>query len=199
MAKTAFKKPGVLIGCSSVVFAKLSDDVNDGATTYESDIHGAPGVIEIALTAKITNEHLSADDVALYEILNSLDGFDISMTMASLGDDACAFLLGNTIDSAGVRIESADDVAPYVAMGFKTLRSDGSYDYIWAYKGKFAQSDATFRTKEQGTVNWQTPTLTGTFTPRISDKRIRAIVNTNTETAKTILSTFFDSVYESAA
>lgn len=192
---TAFAKKGILIGCRDVVFAKMTADAATG-TTYESTIQSAPGVIEIGLTAQVTNENIGADDIALYEVFNSMDGFDVSLNLAALGADARAFLLGNTVDAKGVLMEAADDDAPYVAMGFKAARSDGSDDYIWLYKGKFAQSDATFRTKEQGQVNWQTPTLTGTFIPRISDKKVRATVNTEDENASTILATFFNAVYE---
>lgn len=190
-----FKKIGTLIGVSGVCFAKLTADEASG-TTYDTEVQKAPGVIEIALTANVTNEVLGADNVTAYDILNSLDGFDVSLTMASLGDEGAAFLLGNTIDNNGVRIENADDVAPYVAMGFQTMRSDKSSDYIWLYKGKFAPSDQTFRTKEKGTVNWQTPTLTASFAPRISDKNIRGIVNDKAAKAASIIKTFFDAVYE---
>ena len=192
---TAFAKKGILIGCRDVVFAKMTADASTG-TTYESTIQSAPGVIEIGLTAQVTNESIGADDISLYEVFNSMDGFEVSLNLAALGADGRAYLLGNTVDAKGVLLEAADDNAPYVAMGFKTARSDGSDDYIWLYKGKFAQSDSTYRTKEQGQVNWQTPTLTGTFIPRISDKKVRATVNTEDENASTILATFFDAVYE---
>ena len=195
MAKTALKKVGVVIGCRDLVICKMTADVSTG-TTYETDIHSLPGVIEVALTAQVTDENLAADDVPLYEVLTSLDGFDLSMTVASVGSDGRALLLGNTIDTNGVLIEAADDLAPYVAVGFKTARSDGSDDYIWLYKGKFAQGDSTFRTKERGQVNWQTPVLTGTFMPRVSDKRIRCIVNDQDTAAATIKATFFDAPYE---
>ena len=196
MASSSMKKLGILIGCRDVVFAKMTEDTATG-TTYAEDIFAAPGVIEIALTASVTNEKLGADDVAIYETVTSLDGFDVSMTMASIGPDGKAYLLGATQDSNGVLLEGSNDDAPYVAMGFKTARSDGTDDYVWLLKGKFAQGDSTFHTKEQGTVNWQNPALTGTFMPRISDSKIRASVNTGDEKAATIIKTFFDKVYES--
>lgn len=195
MANQTMKKTGILVGCRDVVFAKMTADASTG-TTYETDLFQAPGVIEIALTAQVTNENLAADDVPIYEVLNSLDGFDVSLTMASVGPDGKAYLLGNTVDTNGVLLEASDDDAPYVAMGFKTARSDGSDDYIWLYKGKFAMGDSTFHTKERGTVNWQTPVLTGTFMPRISDKRLRCSVNTADTAAASILSTFLTAVYE---
>lgn len=194
MANTTMTKKGILVGCRDVVFAKMAADTVDG-TTYETDLFNAPGVIEIALTAQVTNEKMAADDVPLYEVLNSLDGFDVSLTMASVGNDGKAYLLGGTVDTNGVLIQKSDDEAPYVAMGLKTARSDGSDDYIWFYKGKFAQGDSTFRTKEQGTVNWQTPVLTSTFMPRISDKKIIATGNTGDTAFATAKATFFNAVY----
>ncbi len=194
MPATAFKKVGVLIGCRGVVFAKLTKDDSTGVI-YETELHSAPGVVEVALTALTSSDNLGADDVALYEILNSVDGFDLSMTMASLGNDGRAFLLGNKIDDNGVLIESSDDIAPYVAMGLITARSDGSDDYIWLYKGQFVQSDATFRTKEKGQVNWQTPTVKASFAPRINDKRIRAILHSKDDSSQEALKTFFDAPY----
>lgn len=193
--KSAFKKIGVLIGCRGVVFAKMTSDDESG-TVYAEEIKSAPGVVELALTAQTTNESLGADDISLYEILTSLDGFDVNLTMASLSAEAQAYLLGSTLDSNGVLVEKASDTPPYVAMGFITARSDGSDDYYWLYKGRFAQSDATFRTKEQGAVNWQTPVLTGSFAPRASDGNLRASVNTKETTASAVISTFFDKVYE---
>ena len=195
MSNTTMKKQGILIGCRDVVVARMTADATTG-TTYESDLFLAPGVIEIALTAQTTNESIAADDVPLYEVLTSLDGFDVSVTMAQVGADGKAYLLGGTVDAKGVLFEASDDDAPYVAMGFKTARSDGSDDYVWLYKGKFAQGDNTFHTKEKGTVNWQTPVLTGTFMPRISDKKLRATVNTEDSSAATILSSFFTAPYE---
>lgn len=193
-----FKKIGVLIGASNVCFAKMTSD-EAGGTAYDTEVYSAPGVIEVALTANVTNEALGADDVTMYDILNSLDGFDLSLTMASMGEEGTAYLLGNSIDKNGVRLENADDIAPYVAMGLKTMRSDKSYDYMWLYKGKFAPSDQTFRTREKGTVNWQTPTLTASFAPRVSDKNIRCVVNDQSTQAASIIKTFFDTVYEPAA
>ena len=195
MPATTFKKMGVLIGCKDLVFAECTAD--DASTITYGDIHQAPGVIEVALTAQISEDQLGADDNPYYEIMNSKDGYEVSITQAALGSDMTAFLLGSTIDTNGVEIESSADSAKYVAMGFKTARSDGSYDYIWLYKGKFAPGDETFHTKEQGTVNWQTPALTGTFGPRIKDGKIKARVNSQDQAAASIIATFFTQVYES--
>lgn len=193
---TSFVKKGVLVGTKGVVFCKVDADASNG-TTYDDEIKSAPGAIEVGLAYQLSEDQLGADDVAAYEIENSVDGIEATLTMASLGVDACAYLLGHSVDSKGVMIENKDDVAPYVAMGFAAKRSDGSTDNIWLYKGKFKPSDQTFRTREKGKVNWQTPKITGTFAPRISDGRMKAVVNsTDTGVDATALAGFFDSVYE---
>lgn len=195
MSNTNFKKLGVLIGVRDLVFCKVTSDDAEGIA-YDGDIMSAPGVIEVALSAQVTNDQLGADDNPFYEIMNSKDGYEVSIIQAALGSDMTSYLLGTQVDDNGVEIENADDEPPYVAAGFKTARSDGSDDYVWLYKGKFAQGDQTFHTKEQGTVNWQTPTLTGTFGPRIYDKAIKAVVNSKDSAAASILETFFSAVYE---
>lgn len=197
MAASAFKRIGVLVGVRDLVFAKVTKDDSTGVT-YETDIKKAPGVIEIALTAQISEDQLGADDNPYYEIMNSKDGYEVAITQAALGADMTSYLLGTTVDTNGVEVENGSDEAPYVACGFKSARSDGSDDYVWLYKGKFAPGDQTYHTKEQGTVNWQTPTLNGQFGPRIYDKDIKARVNSKDESASSILGAFFDTVYQKA-
>ena len=195
MSKSNFKKQGVLVGVRNLVFAKVATDDVSGHT-YETDIKQAPDVIEIALTAQKTEDQLGANDNPLFEILETNDGYEVSVIQAAMGADKCAFLLGQTVDDNGAVVESARDNPPYVAMGFITARSDGTDDYVWMYKGKFGPGDQTFHTKEQGTVNWQTPTITGKFGPRVHDGKIKIAINTGDESAASVLPTFFDSVYE---
>lgn len=184
MANVAHAKRGAIIGVMGLVFAKLLTDTALGATpgtTYDVALHEVPGTIEVGLTASITDEVLGADDNPTYDIFSSLDSVDVSMTLAALGTDLEAFLLGGNLDDNGVLVTANADAAPWVAMGFKSKRSDGSYDYIWLYKGKFKHGDSTHHTKERGAVNWQTPAISATFGPRDFDGRIKARVNDKDE------------------
>lgn len=199
MSVSAFKKVGTLIGCRDLCFAAITAE-SSASTTYDTTIHTAPGVIEIALTAQVAEAQLGANDNPYYEIMQALDGFEVNVTQAALGSDLVAFLRGITVDANGAVIESSDDKAPYVAMGFKTRRSDGSDDYIWLYRGRFAPGDQTFKTKEKGTINWQTPTLKGVFGPRLNDRQIKAVLNSgDVAQGSTVLESFFSSVYAKAS
>ena len=192
------KKQSTLIGVRDVVFAILKKDDKTGAE-YETDIIEEAGVIEIVLTPNVSDEALGADDNPVYEQMTALDSIDAAVTQSSIRKATEAKLLGHKIDTKGVMIKAADDVAPDVAMGFKSAKVNGKDRYIWLLKGKFKPSDQTFRTKEKGTVNWNTPKLAATFGPRDYDKLLQLSVDTDDEgVSATVLDGFFTKPYAPA-
>lgn len=196
MSTITLKKMGIIIGVRNAILALMTDDT-DSATTYAALLRKLPGLIEIALTYTVTEEMLGADDISIWDILSNLDSIEVSMTTAALGKDGESFMLGHQVDSKGVMIVSQNDKAPYLALGFESARSDGSVDYVWLRKGKFKPSDMTFRTKEKGKVNWQTPKISATFVPRISDGSLLVKINDHDADADaTALTNFFSAVYE---
>lgn len=195
MSVSTLKKMGIIVGVKNAILAKLESDTSSGAV-YATALKRAPGLIEIAITASVLEEMLGADDVTIWDILRMTESLDVSATVASLGKDGEAYVLGHEIDDKGVMHVGQDDKAPYLALGFIASRSDGSEDYIWLNKGMFKPTDTTFRTKEKGKINWQLPKLTGTFIPRIFDGKLMAKINDKDADADaTTLQTFFDSVY----
>lgn len=65
-------------------------------------------------------------------------------------------------------LKKATDVAPYVALGFMSKKSNGQYRYIWLTKGMFALPDQEYATGEDK-PKFQTPKLKGTFVKRAYD------------------------------
>ena len=195
MPNVSHAKRSALIGLRGLVFAANLTDTSSGAT-YAADLHEVPGIIEAALTANVSEEVLGADDNPTWDIFNALDSIDVELTLGALGTDVESFLLGRTIDSNGVMLAASNDAAPWVAMGFKSMRSDGSFDYMWLYKGKFKASDMSYKSKEKGTVNWQTPKISATFGPRDFDSRIYARVNEKDKTVMpATITSFLTAVY----
>ena len=194
--KKTFKKVGIIIGAQDVVFSKIESDTSAG-TTYEDDVYGAPGVVEIALVVTYSEDQVAGDNNPAYAQVKSIDQIEASITINQLGGDGESYLLGRKRDSHGGVITASTDIAPDVAMGFKTLRHDNSMDYLWLFKGMFKPSDEQLRTKEKGKINWAQPKLVGTFVPRLSDNRLRYSVNTLEELATPeFLGAFFDAVVE---
>lgn len=193
--KITHRKQGARIGARGLVFKELLSDTTAGVT-YSADIHSAPGLIEVGLTSNITDEALGADDNPVYDQYSSIDSVEAALTLAADMNSLRAFLLGHTIDNNGVMHVNSNDVAPYVAMGWKSKRTDGSVDYTWLYKGKFKEGDGTHRTKEKGKANFQSPQIKATFGPTDYNGDVHISVNDHDDGVPAgVISTFLDSVY----
>ena len=59
-------------------------------------------------------------------------------------------------------IYGANDTAPEGALGFRTLKSDGTYKYCWLLKGVFTDPEEENETKGDS-INFQSDELTGSF------------------------------------
>ena len=156
---------GVRIGLADVYYATLVSDASDGA------VYGTPVQIVGAITANINPngsiETLFADDGPM-ETAANVGQIALELTVADLPLTQMAVLLGHTAPSAGVMYKGPSDTPPWVAIGFKSLKSNGKYRYVWLLKGKFAEGEMNHETKNDA-VNFQTATLTGNFVKREYD------------------------------
>lgn len=156
---------GVPIGLSNLVVAKLTDDPASGVATYE-----APTVIKGAISANInpnaSNDTLFADD-GPYETATTIGQIALDLNVADLDLDTQALLLGHSV-VGGVLIRKSADIPPWVAVGFKSLKSNGSYRFTWLVKGKFGLSEQNNQTKGDS-VAFNTPTISGSFVKRDCD------------------------------
>jgi len=157
---------GVAVGLRNLMYAKLISDPTDGSpATYET-----PKPIVGAITANInpnaSNETLFADD-GPYETMTTLGQISVELNVADLPFEVQADLFGHSIEG-GVLIRRSGDVPPWVALGFKSLKSNGHYRYTWLAKGKFGLPEQSNETKGDS-VNFQTPTATGSFVKRDCD------------------------------
>ena len=57
---------------------------------------------------------------------------------------------------------AGNDVPPWVAIGFRTLKSNGNYRYVWLYKGRFSDPEDNNETKADS-INFQSDTIKGQF------------------------------------
>lgn len=76
-----------------------------------------------------------------------------------------AKLLGSEIKE-GVLIEKATDVPPHIALGFRSLKSNGDYRYVWLLKG-VAQPIAEDYSTKKDSVDHKTPRVKFTFMARV--------------------------------
>ncbi|KZL93974.1 major tail protein [Clostridium magnum] len=153
------------VGVENLVYAVLSDEV---APTY-----GTPALISPAINVKINpksnSDTLYADNRAV-ETVSSMGEVDVEIETQDLPLEVQAVLLGHTLDTTTkVMSYEADDIAPYVAIGFKVKKANGKYRYVWLLKGKFSEPEEEHSTQEDKT-KFQTPKLKGTFLTRADGK-----------------------------
>lgn len=194
MEEKIYKK-SAKISVSDLIFMVMEKDDLTGAK-YIEETHVAKGVTEINITVNKSEGQLSADDNPMYESNSVIDNLEVTLSLANVPQELKAVLLGSKIDKNGVLVTSADDTAPWVAMGFKTKLSDNSWDYEWFYKGKFSLTEMKRKSREKGNIEYQTENLAGQFGQRDYDGRIMVSVNEKDPKFTKIKPTFFKNVYE---
>lgn len=149
------------IGCDRLVYAIMTTE--DSATTAPTygEVKHAPGVIAVNINPNASQETLFADD-GPYDTATTLGRVEVEINKAELTTENKSDLLGHSIDSNGGIVYSSSDVPPWVAIGFRTLKSNGKYRYVWLYKGKFTDPEDNNETKGDS-INFQTDTIRGQF------------------------------------
>jgi phi13 family phage major tail protein len=155
----------VLIGVSDFHYAILTTDEEDATPVYQTPV-AVPGIVAVRVNPNASSETLFADD-GPYESASTLGQIEVELNMADLDLTVQAALLGHTLAS-GILKRKSSDTPPYVAIGFKSLKSNGSYRFTWLAKGKFVPSEQNNETRGDS-VNFQTPTINGKFLKRSSD------------------------------
>lgn len=160
-------KKGVTIGLSNLVYAKLTTDPEEGGKATYSTVKRIAGAISAKVNPNASSETLFADD-GPFETASTVGKISLEMNVADLPLEAQAELFGHTITAEGVLIRKSNDIPPWVAVGFKSLKSNGSYRYTWLAKGKFSMPEQNNETKGDS-ISFQTPTTTGSFVKRECD------------------------------
>lgn len=188
---------GVLIGLRDIYVAEVTEGV-----------FGTPErlakAIEATVTPNVSNVILYADDGAA-ESSSSEGETEITLGIDSLSNAMYAKLLGKTVNTDGVVEDSSGDQPIDVALGFRSLKSNGKYRYFWFYKGKFQLPEENYQTKGE-TIEYNTPSIVGTFVH--SDTVLNAkgegikrvmVDEDDADVLPATISSWFTSVYEPTA
>jgi len=158
-------KHSAAIGVEDLVYATLTDEA---LGTYGTVAPISP-LINVKVTPKVSADTIYADNIAV-ERVTTLGDVDVEFETQDLPLEVQAALLGHTLDPlGGVLKYGHDDLAPYVALGFKIKKGNGKYRYVWLLKGKFEDLAEDVTTQEDK-AKFSTAKLKGSFMPRSSDK-----------------------------
>ncbi|MGL5717325.1 MAG: major tail protein [Paraclostridium sp.] len=148
------------IGVDNVVACKISD--NDNKYEVISEVIALPGAMAMNVNANFSLETAFFDN-GPGELAISLGVIEVTFNKSALGPKEKSWLLGlNEIEKSKEIAYSQNNVAPWIALGFRSLRSDGSYRYVWMLKGKFSLPEDNNETKADS-INFQSEELTGRF------------------------------------
>lgn len=183
------------VGLKDIHIAILTEDTSSG-TIYEK-----PEKLERAISAKITpksnTENIYSDD-AVEDVIAAFEGIDVEIELNQLSLTSRAKLQGAKIVK-GVLIENKNDIAPTIALGFKSKKTNGKYRYAWLLKGKFEITSDEYDTEGEKPAP-KTAKLSGKFFARDFDGNYRFIVDEDeTGVDETIISGWFTAVPEEPA
>lgn len=167
----------VVIGVDKVHYALLLTDAVGAKATYSSPKQ-LPGAISANINPNGSSETLFADN-GPFETASTIGRIELALNVADLSLDEQAVLLGSTINN-GILIRKGSDTPPWLAIGFRSLKSNGKYRYTWLAKGKFTPPEQNNETKGDS-INFQTPTINGSFVQRESDQEWERHIDEDSE------------------
>lgn len=180
-----------IIGLRDIHVAPITSDTESVGSTAGATVYGTIIKLERALSAKISpkqnSENFYSDD-SFEDSASSFDSIDVEIGLNQLTLESRALLQGIKVINGQIA-ENTNDNAPYFALGFRALKSNGKYLYVWLLKGKFSIAEDEYATKADK-IESKTPTLKGTFSSRLSDGYYRIIADEETASADVIKNWF---------
>jgi len=158
---------GVRIGLKDVYYSLLTADTVGVGVTYAAPVR-VVGAITANINPNSSTETLFADDGPM-EVATALGSIELELVMADIPLPVQSVLLGHSY-AAGRLIKKSDDIPPWLAIGFRALKSNGNYRYVWLLKGRFMEPEESHETKGDS-IDFQTPTINGAFTLRDYDDK----------------------------
>lgn len=178
------------IGLRDIHIAVLTKDDTTAA------IYGTPEKLERAISAKLTpksnTENIYSDD-AVEDVIAAFEGVDVEIEINQLSLTSRAKMQGAKLVK-GVLIENKDDIAPTIALGFKSKKTNGKYRYVWLLKGKFELATDEYDTEAEKPKP-QSAKFKGKFFARDFDGNYRFIVDEDGQGAdQSLIASWFTEV-----
>lgn len=161
------------IGLRDLHIAVLDNDPVSGLPTYNA-VEKVVGLIAAKVNPNTSSNSLFYDD-GPGDTATTLGEISVDLNVADLPLALQSKLFGHEYVGGILRRKGADN-PPYVAIAYRTLKSNGKYRYYWLTKGKFAIAEEDNSTKGDS-VEFKTPTTTGAFVKRDCDDQWQIVAD----------------------
>lgn len=184
-------------GTDELYIAEVTTDDNETGGGYVTG-----SVFKLAPTANISKTTETSAATKYYDnapafTINAEGADTLTIEVPALSIENLAAITGKSYDAATGAMSDDEGKPPYFALGYRLGLTDGTYRYVWRYKGSFSIPDEEAATKDAGTdSNGQTLTYTGISTIHKFTKTndvARALV-VDERDGKANLANFFDTV-----
>lgn len=181
------------VGVDSLVYAKLLKD--DATGVDYSAVKEMEGAVKIKTSKKVASEIMWSDNKKS-EIAESDGEVEVEIELRSISLSTKADIEGYPEVKDGVLDERREGEKPYLAIGWRFLKANEKYRYVWLLKGKLSQEEEEGETKKDK-PNFQTTKLKGSFIERDFDDRPKFTADADEPTfTKTVGDNWFKKVYE---
>ena len=126
----------------------VAEVTQDDADAYVADTPEwfAPAA-ELKQEPSVSEETQYADDVP-YDVMSIAAETKVTVNVTNIPPAMLAKIMGYVFDAVSGRVfEDPDAVPPYMALAFRSIKSNGSYRYIQFLKGKFSKPSQEAATK----------------------------------------------------
>lgn len=184
-------------GLRDIYVAKLTQNTQ---TAYATE---TPVKLARAINAKISDkwssEKVYSDD-GTEETITSYEGTEVEIEIATLAPQDRALIFGQLYEN-GFLVKSKDDLAPELALGYRTKRRNGKYEFVWLYCGKFGQGVDDEHETQAEKVTGKSNTIKGDFYDRQKDGLYQIVVDESNlldehADAKAAITDWFNKVQE---
>ena len=163
-------------------------DVVGGTPTYEAPVL-IPGIITATASTERTSDSFYSDD-SVEDTYSSFNQITVELEVSNLSIEERALLLGQKTNK-GVAAGNVDDAPNYVAIMFRSKKTNGSFRYVCMPKGKFTEPSESYASEGES-VTAQTLTMTFTGIPLKSNGNYKIVAD---EEEKDIDTAFIDDFF----
>lgn len=186
-------------GLKDLYIAKVTANTS---TTYTTD---TPVKVARAISAKVQPKTSSTpiySDDAQEDVINKKSGYDIEFEGDYISPESRALMFGHIYED-GYLVKNMDDKPALVAFGYRAKNTEGKYEFVWLYCGKFEEMEDDYSTEEDK-VTTQTAKVKGSFWGREKDGDAIVSVDESTllagdTSAATAITNWFSQVKEKPA
>ena len=123
------------VGVDQVYYALVTQD-DESAYAAGTPAYLAP-VMHVAQAPKVSSKVQYADNQP-FDAMSAEGETELDVEITGLPHSVEAVILGKIWDEVNDRLYDHGGQAPYVALGFRAKKSDGTYRYYWFLKGQFS-------------------------------------------------------------